>query len=222
LTEIVRIGKRRSRLATEQGGESLKAFIDAMHFHGKDMADKVVSAIDASCARKLIDIGGGSGTYTIAFLKANPKMQVTIFDLPAVIEMARERLQEAGFTNRVNQVGGDFYQDALSGGHDLAFLSAIIHQNSLGQNKELYAKVFEALDPGGKIVIRDHIMAESRTSPLAGALFAVNMLVGTSGGGTYTFGEIKEGLEFVGFVDVKLIQSGELMDGLVSATKPNS
>lgn len=55
-----------------------------------------------------------------------------------------------------------------------------------------------------------------------GALFAVNMLVGTSGEGTYTFGEIKEGLEFVGFLDVKLIQSEELMDGLVSATKPNS
>ena len=105
-------------------------------------------------------------------------------------------------------------------GCDLALLSAIIHQNSPAQNLELYRKVFRALDAGGSILIRDHIMDESRTSPLAGALFAVNMLIGTTGGGTYTFGEIREGLEKAGFVGVSLIRAGREMDGLVEARKP--
>jgi predicted O-methyltransferase YrrM len=220
LTEIVCTGERSSKMATERGGESLEDFIGAMHCHGEEAAEQIVAAIDVSAARKLIDIGGGSGTYTIAFLKANLDLKATIFDLPAVIEMARRRLRDVGLEDRVDLIGGDFYIDALPAGHDLAFLSAIIHQNSLEQNKELYGKVFNALNPGGEILIRDYIMDESKTKPCAGALFAINMLVGTPGGGTYTFNDIKEGLGSAGFVDIKLVQPGKLMDGLVMGRKP--
>lgn len=104
---------------------------------------------------------------------------------------------------------------------DLALLSAIIHQNSPDQNVALYKKVHHALIPGGTLLIRDHIMDESRIDPPAGAVFAINMLVATQGGDTYTFGEIAEGLMAAGFSDVRQIRDGKRMDSLVIARKPS-
>jgi hypothetical protein len=100
-------------------------------------------------------------------------------------------------------------------------VSAIIHQNSSEQNLELFSMVFRSLSPGGRIVIRDHVMEPDRTNPRDGAVFAVNMLLSTSGGNTYTYGEIKAGLTQAGFVDIRLFQKGEHMDGLVEAFKPS-
>ena len=168
----------------------------------------------------LLDIGGASGTYTLAFLQAAPEMKATLFDRPSVIEMARERLQKAGMLERTALVPGDFYADELPGGHDLAFLSAIIHQNNPEQNLDLYRKVFRALQTGGRVVIRDHIMNPERTEPLSGAVFAVNMLLATEGGNTYTFEEIQRDLLQAGFVRVRLIQKGGHMDGLVEGFRP--
>jgi predicted O-methyltransferase YrrM len=218
-------------IVTETGGvkgtagsfknpEDQKAFIGAMHVVGRARAPKIVQAINPGSARQLIDVGGGSGTYTIAFLEASPEMSATLFDLPNVVSMGRARIAEAGLTDRVSIVAGDFYTDSLPPGHDLALVSAIIHMNSPEQNVDLYKKIFDALVPGGRIVIRDHVMKPDNTSPKSGALFAVNMLVGTPGGGTYTYKEIKTGLIAAGFENVKLIQEGDLMMGLVEAYRP--
>ena len=189
------------------GDENYKAFIGAMHVVASRFAPDVVAAINPGNARRLIDVGGGSGTYTLAFLQACPDMKATLFDLPKVIELARKRVQDAGLNDRVTLVPGDFYQDVLPAGHDIALLSAIIHQNSLAQNTALFHKVYQALTPGGRIIVRDHVMSADRTQPLEGAVFAVNMLAGTPGGGTYTFNEIQAGLRDAGFTGVKLIQT---------------
>lgn len=133
--------------------------------------------------------------------------------------MARERLAEEGLLERVELMAGDFYQDELPKGCDAAWLSAIIHQNSPAENLLLFQKVYRALEPGGVILIRDHIMDETRTQPASGAVFALNMLVNTRGGDTYTFSEIRRALEEAGFGEVKVIQKGERMDGLVEARK---
>ncbi|MCE5264320.1 MAG: methyltransferase domain-containing protein [Deltaproteobacteria bacterium] len=200
--------------------EELNAFIGAMHAVGMPLARKIVTAVRPGAARNLLDVGGASGTYTIAFLESAPEMRATLFDRPAVIPIARRRLAAAGMADRVTLAAGDFYADELPGGHDLALLSAIIHQNSPAENVALFRKVWRALVPGGRIVIRDHVMGPDRTEPVAGAIFAVNMLVNTDGGSTYTFGEIKAGLEEAGFVRVRLLKTGEQMDGLVEAFKP--
>lgn len=219
LTEIVKKGRIKRKVIPKRKGKDLEAFIGGMHCLGVLHADRIVKIIDPKGYKNLIDVGGASGTYTIAFLKANPEMKATLFDLPPVIKLAKKRIKEAGLLKRVKFVGGDFYKDNLPKGYDLAYLSAIIHQNSLDENKALYKKVFTSLIPGGHIIIRDHVMDESRTIPADGALFAVNMLVGTSGGSTYTFNEIKEGLEYAGFTNVTLINK-EGMFSLVSALKP--
>jgi predicted methyltransferase len=95
-------------------------------------------------------------------------LRATIFDLPPVVEMARERMTREGLLDRVSLVAGDFRVDDLPAGHDMALLSAIIHMNSLEQNAELYGKIYDALDPGGRLVIRDHVMQPDRTEPKAG------------------------------------------------------
>ncbi len=149
------------------------------------------------------------------------EINAVIFDLEGVIPIAKENIREEHFQDRVDLVAGNFYKDELPGGCNIALLSAIIHQNSLEQNFELYQKIYRVLDPGGVLLIRDHIMDASRTKPPAGALFALNMLVNTPAGDTYTFSEVKDYLEKAGFIEVKLIMSGEKMDCLVEAIKPN-
>lgn len=220
LTDIVRGQAKAEGFERRRfDAEDQKAFIGAMHLGASRAAPHVVEAIDPGPARALLDVGGGSGTYTLAFLEAVPGLTATLFDLPPVIEMAKERIAEAGVSNRVHLVAGNFYKDELPGGHDLALLSAIIHQSSHEQNVALYEKIYRALVPGGRIVIRDHVMSPDRTKPLDGAMFAVNMLVGTPGGGTYTFEEIRDGLSRAGFTRIRQLQTRGMFS-LVEGFKP--
>jgi len=221
LTDIVRHGKDRIKGTAFDINESeQEAFSGAMHVIAYRMAPGIVAAIKPGNARKLLDIGGGSGAYTQAFLEASPGLTATIFDLPAAINRARQRLVATGLLDRITLAAGDFYKDELPTGHDLALLSAIIHQNSPEENMALYRKIFRALQPAGRLVIRDHVMSSDHTRPAGGAFFAVNMLVVTAGGRTYSFEEIKSSLESVGFMNVNLIQPDERMNGLVEGFKP--
>ena len=219
LTERVRKGQDpQTKPGLKFDEKSMKAFIGAMHIAAKSLSLEIAESFDLTPFQKLLDVGGASGAYTIAFLRRNPEMKAIIFDMKEVIPLAQERLQEEGLLDRVELVDGDFYQDELPKGCDLALLSAIIHQNSLNENFNLFQKVHRALNPGGVILIRDHIMEESRTKPPDGAIFALNMLVNTRGGDTYTFIEVKNTLEKAGFKEVKLIRSGGQMDCLVEGT----
>jgi SAM-dependent methyltransferase len=221
LSDVVRQGKNESlKKISDWGGEVQEAFIGAMHVVGKDLAAEIAAHYDLSHFKKLLDLGGASGTYTMAFLRRNLDLRAVIFDFAPVLAFAKKRLSEEGLLDRVELAAGDFYQDELPKGCDLALLSAIIHQNSPEQNIALYKKIHRALEPGGVVLIRDHIMDESRTQPALGAMFALNMLVNTSGGDTYTFSEVKETLEAAGFGDVKQVRTGEKMDCLVQGRKP--
>jgi len=221
LTSIVRGTQISDQItASFRDVDELGAFIGAMDVIAKPLAPRIVANVAPGLSRALLDVGGASGTYTIAFLQAVPQMKATLFDKPEVIEIARERLGKAGVLDRVTLVPGDFYRDQLPAGHDLAFISAIIHQNSPDQNVSLFRNVFGSLDRGGRVVIRDHVMEPDRTRPKDGALFAVNMLVSTAAGRTYTYDEIKACLEQAGFIKVHLLQKGEHMDALVEAFKP--
>ena len=173
-----------------------------MHNISAPNAGKVIRAVQPLQFQHLLDIGGASGTWTIAFLRACPSARATLFDLPHVIPMARRRLAAAGWISASSSSRAISCAIALPAGADLAWVSAIVHQNSRAQNRALFAKVFAALAPGGRIAIRDILMEEDRTRPVAGALFAINMLVATEGGGTFTFAELREDLEAAGFAEV--------------------
>ena len=220
LTETLQTGENpRRKPVARRGQDSLKDFIGAMHVVGRSLSNEIADSYDLSPFNRLLDIGGATGTYTIAFLEKNPEMTAVLFDLPDVIPWAEERFGSEGLLGRVEFVAGDFYHDELPKGCDLALLSAIIHQNSPQENLNLYRKIHRALMPHGKLLIRDHVMDPARTFPTQGTLFAINMLVNTKGGDTYTFDEIEDALKNVGFAQVELVRKGERMDCLVEATK---
>ena len=199
------------------------SFIEAMNVVSNVVADGLIREINPGGFRCVLDVGGASGTWTLAWLKAEPAARAIVFDLPAVTAMARERIEQAGFAERVDFAAGDFYTDPLPGGADLVWLSAIIHQNSRDENRALFESIARSIEAGpplgdgGLLLIRDVVLDESRTTPPAGAMFAVNMLVATAGGNSYTLSEICDDLTSAGFSDVKLIRPDEGMHSIVSA-----
>ena len=221
LAAVVRSGKPAVRQASIRGAEADRAaFIAAMHSISAPAADEVVGRMMPLEFRHLLDVGGASGTWTLALLRAVPQATATIFDLPDAIQQAQERISHTEFASRIELVPGDFYAAELPGGADFAWVSAIAHQHGRGQNRDLYGKVFRALAPGGQIGIRDMVMDASRTQPLDGALFAINMLVNTETGGTFTFQEFRDDLQAAGFVDAELRIRSEDMNSVVMARKP--
>jgi hypothetical protein len=193
------------------------SFIEAMHVVSRDVADALVQEIHPGGVRCVLDLGGASGSWTMAWLKAEPQSRAIIFDLPQVIPMAGERFVASPFADRVELRAGDFFTDDLPKGADLAWVSAIIHQNSPNQNRALYRRIAAALKLHGWIYIRDIVMEPSRTTPIAGALFAVNMLSATEGGNSYCLTEIQEDLQSAGFADVELVRRHEGMHSIVRA-----
>ena len=220
LARVVKTGRPAKRSASVRGAAGdQQSFIAAMDNTSAPVADAVVRRVQPLEFRQLLDIGGASGTWTIAFLRACPSASAILFDLPPVIPMADERLTAAGLRDRVQLAPGDFMADPLPAGADLAWVSAIVHQNTREQNRALFAKVHTALAPGGRIAIRDMLMDETRTHPPAGALFAVNMLVSTQGGGTFTFAELREDLQAAGFCAASVLYRDEAMSSIVVAGK---
>jgi len=217
---VVRAGIPGPRTASIRGPAADRAaFVAAMHSAGAPVADQLVARLGLAPFGHLLDVGGASGTWTLALLRIAPEATATIFDLPDAIQQARERIERSEFAARIRLVAGDFYVDELPAGADLAWLSAIAHQHSRQHNRELFAKVFRALEPGGTIAIRDVLMQPDRTRPVQGALFAINMLVNTETGGTFTFEEFAQDLEAAGFRDVRLVIHAEDMNSVLIATK---
>lgn len=198
----------------------LASFIRAMHEVSGPMAAPLIASLGPLKFTHLLDVGGASGTWTIPFLRLTPGARATVFDQPDVIPMAARLMKKVGLAGRVRLVAGSYLRDALPTGADIAWVSAIVHQNSRAQNRAMFAKVFAALAPGGRILIRDIVMDATRTRPPGGALFAVNMLVATLGGGTFTFAELQEDLRAAGFVKTRYLRRGEWMDSVVAAMKP--
>ncbi len=221
LAWVVKAGIPGPRVASIRGFEADRAaFIAAMHVVSDPIADDLVARLRPLEFKHVLDVGGASGTWTFAFLRANPRARATIFDLPDAIQQARDRFADTEFADRVAFAAGDFYRDELPAGADLAWVSAIIHQHGREDSRELFAKVHRALEPGGHIAIRDIVMEPCRTRPILGAMFAINMLVNTDRGDTYTFAEIAEDLEAAGFTAAEHRVRAEDMSSVVVARKP--
>ncbi len=221
LAEVVRTGAPAARSPSVLGPVAdLESFIEAMDNICRAVADGLVEAIGPLEFTHLLDIGGGPATWTIAFLRAYPQARATLFDLPDVVPIAGKHIEQAGLAERVALVAGDMEADAsLPGGTDLAWISAIVHMNSRSENRALFAKTYAALADGGQVLIRDVLVDVERTDPPGGAMFAINMLVHTPGGGTFTFDELAEDLQSAGFKEPELLHQGTFMDSVIRAVK---
>jgi (2Fe-2S) ferredoxin/SAM-dependent methyltransferase len=199
LTEAVRKG---TAVAREAGSGRdtgwVETFIAAMHRNATERAEPVVRAVGPVNGR-MLDVGGGSGAYSIAFARANPQLAVDLLDQPAVTPIAQSHIREAGVEDRVRVIDGDLRSSLPGEGYDMVFLSAICHMLSPEENRDLLERCFDALAPGGRIVIQDFILEPDKTAPKSAALFALNMLTGTAAGSTYSEPEYAEWLRSAGF-----------------------
>lgn len=208
LTRAVRSGKSvMERKIDDRGEKWLTAFIGAMHYRALRTAPAVIAKLDLTNVSRVLDVGGGSGAFAMAFVKAKENIKAVVFDLPNVVPLTKGYIEQEGLHGKVDTVVGDYHTDELGSGYDLVFLSAVIHSNSAEQNIKLLDKCARALNPGGQVVIQDFIMNEERTEPGMGAMFAINMLVGTEGGDTFTEKEVKEWLTLAGFSLTSKVES---------------
>ena len=204
LSQAVRTGKPvRTPDMYQTNKEDTECFIMAMHHlvSARGDAGLLADRLNLEDVQSILDIGSGPGTYPIAMCRKYPRISATIFDLPGTLEITKKVLKKEGLDSRINLIAGDFNQDTLPQGFDMVFLSNIIHGEDEEANRTLMKKIYSALKPGGRIVIKDHIMDESLTKPACGAIFSINMLL-TTKGRDYGFHEIQYWLDKAGFKEV--------------------
>jgi SAM-dependent methyltransferase len=207
LTECVRQGTSVTLdSGDERPDEWTEAFIAAMHRNGAARAPHVVRAVGTEGVRRMLDLGGGSGAYSIAFARAGDGLTAEVLDLASVLPITQRHIDEAGLTGRVTTRVGDLHDDAYGSDFDLVFLSAICHMLGPDENRAVLARAFRALAPSGRVVIQDFVLDSDKTHPRTGALFALNMLVGTRAGSSYSEEEYAGWLSEAGFENVHRVR----------------
>ncbi len=207
LTECVRTGAPATVTEmAERGDDWTRPFIAAMHRGAAERAPHVVRAVGVAGVRRMLDVGGGSGAYSIAFAQASPALTAELFDLPTVLPIAEGHVAAAGLSGRVTTRAGDLRTDAFGHGYDLVLLSAICHMLGPDENRDLLRRCREALSDGGRLVISDFLLDEDRAGPKSAALFSINMLVGTRSGASYTEGDYRAWLAQAGFVETTRVR----------------
>jgi (2Fe-2S) ferredoxin/predicted O-methyltransferase YrrM len=207
LSDCVRAGTSVTyREAADRGDHWTRAFIAAMHRNAAERAPHVVRAVGTSGIERMLDVGGGSGAYSIAFATAGEKLRVELLDLPAVCKLAQGYIEKAGLSGRITTRTGDLRTDDLGSGYDLVFVSAICHMLDERENLDLIERCRKALKPGGRLVIQDFILEPDKTAPKSAALFSLNMLVGTKHGASYSDPEYAVWMREAGFANVARVR----------------
>ena len=215
LAETVRTGKpARDPDMFQSSPEENAHFIDAMASIVQARGDARVLAdtLDLGGVRRLLDVGAGPGTYAIELCRRHPELHATLFDLPGTLAITRHHVDASGVADRIELVAGDYLREPLPAGHDLVFLSNIVHGEDEDTNRALMRKIHRALAPGGRLMIKDHVTDESGTSPAPAAIFSITMLLCTRGR-DYAYAEIRDWLVAAGFTRV---EADVLPPGLIS------
>jgi SAM-dependent methyltransferase len=203
LDQSVRSGgplRTASAFADEEWRES---FLLGMFNLANRIAPQLVPQIDLGGRRKLLDLGGGPGTWALHFCRQHPQLQAVVFDLPTTRPFAEATIDRFDLAERVSFAAGDFLADELPRGCDIAWLSQVLHGEAPEQARRIVARAAAVLPPGGLLLVHEFILDDEGASPLFPALFSLNMLLGTAGGQSYTNRELTEMLEQAGCRDVR-------------------
>jgi len=200
----------------------MQTFWQAMHSLSVFTARALGEALDFSTFRRLLDVGGGSGAFDIELCLRHRELSATVYDLPFVTEIAHERIAEAGLSDRILTQPGDFFADAqYPPDHDVMLLSMIMHDWSERENRAILRKCYDALPPGGSVVISELLVNDDKTGPAPAALMSLNMLIETVGGRNYTAAELRTWLEDIGYCDVHTVRfEAAGANGAVIGRKP--
>jgi predicted O-methyltransferase YrrM len=212
------VSKNRPIEQNMRNEQVLRFFTHAMHSTSVFSAAILAEVVDLSGYQKLLDVGGGSGVNAITFAEKYPNLRATIYDQQAVIEVAAEYIARSSAADRVSTMPGNYLVN-LPKGHDAALLSNVLHAEGVDDNHALLKRVFEALDAPGIVIIADVLPNEERTGPLFPLIFALNMLLETKHGDTYTESQVKQFVEGAGFTGMNTISFDPAPLSVITAFK---
>ncbi|MEJ2209604.1 MAG: methyltransferase [Anaerolineae bacterium] len=204
LAEAVRSGRRPEEdRRDEQADDWVRNFVYGLYDMARPVAPFVAEALPLPMDRslRLVDVGGCHGAYSLALARRYPRLRATVFDLPAVVPFARQIVEQAGLADRVAVQAGDFQQEGLGQGYDVALVFGVLNGEPPEGRPALIHKVYDCLSPGGLIVLRDFVLEPDRAGPPEAALFALQMLLATEAGGLDTSDDWARWLAEAGFVE---------------------
>ncbi|MEE4362797.1 MAG: methyltransferase [Desulfotignum sp.] len=211
--------RERSSVSSEEWRE---AFLMGMFNNAMATAPAVAQSVNLSGCSRLLDMGGGPGTYAIHFCRANPDLTAVVFDLPTTRPFAEKTIQQFGLSDRIRFAPGDYTTDEipLSQEFDAAWLSHVLHGEGPDKAADIVAHAAKTLVPGGQLLIHDFILADTRDQPEFAALFSLNMFLGTESGQSYTESDIRGMMTAAGLTDiVRLDYTGPTESGILTGTK---
>ena len=201
LYDVVKTGRPVEKEAIDPRliGDERK-FAEAMADTARAVAERTASSINLSGATKMLDIGGGPGLYSIAFVRRYPQLQAVILDNAETVAVARDNIEKADLTTQISVIPGNAFEDDLGDEYDFILLSNVVHIYSAEENRQLIGNCSDALKPGGVLCVKDFVLDPDRVGPQWVSLFAVNMLINTEGGNCYTEEETCDWCESAGLV----------------------
>ena len=202
-----------------------RRFTWAMHHRSMDIAPKIAAGLDLRGAGTLLDLGGGPGTYTLAFLRRNPSLRATVCDRAPALAVARKVAATVPHGRRLSYLPLDFIKQPIPGRYDVIWFSNVLHIYSPEENQRLFRKMAKALAPGGRLLIQDAFLHGAQgLYPQDASLFAVTMLLFTDRGNTYSVRDTTAWLKGTGFAKVRPVRMKKGTEdwdgGILEATMP--
>jgi hypothetical protein len=226
LAEAVRSGQRLEEdRRDERAGDWVRNFVYGLYDMARPVAPFIAEALDLPTERPLrvIDVGGCHAAYSLTLARRHPLLTATVLELPAVVPFAREIIVQAGLADRVSVQAGDFQQEGLGHGYDVALVFGVLNGEPPEGRPALIHKVYNCLSPGGRIVLRDFVLAPDRAGPSEAAIFALQMLLATEAGGLDTSDDWARWLVEAGFAPPRIIPLPKWVGAdLTIAVKPPS
>jgi ubiquinone/menaquinone biosynthesis C-methylase UbiE len=179
--------------------DSARALTLALAGRARNVAPALVQAAPLGDARLLLDVGGGTGIYAIAYLQAHPNLRAIVWDRPEVLRVAAEFADAAGVADRLDLVPGDMFADPVPAGADAVLLSNILHDWDVPACRALLGRLAPALPPGGRLLVHDVTLDDDLSGPLPMALYSAALFTLTEGR-VYSAGEFRAWLEAAGLV----------------------
>ena len=211
LPEVVANGQPAGGVNQHEGGaEFFQQFVEDLFPLSYPAAQALAAELriaQAGAPVSVLDLAAGSGVWSIALAQASPRVRVTAVDWPEVLQVTRRVAARSGVADQYTFVEGDLGLADFGSGHNVATLGHILHSEGEARSKELLAKTFAALAPGGTIAIQEFLVDNERAKQTMGLIFAVNMLVATDQGNTFSFEEIAQWLTATGFKNPRTIAS---------------
>ena len=220
LTEVIRSGRPAQRVdQQEQAQEFFPILVRSLHVANRGPAERLARALGVADRRPLavLDVACGSGVWGITVAEAARHARVTALDFPRVLELTREYVGRHGVQDRFDYLAGDLRSvDLGESRFDLSLLGNIVHSEGEEASRTLLARVGRATRPGGLIAIVDMLPNDDRTGPVYPLLFALNMLVNTEAGDTFTLPQYTEWLHAAGFAEVRACDIGSHSPAIVA------